>query len=83
LLGIKVIKLNKIKGTQTIGVQICSLLESGASFFSKLETSGYRLKPKTDKPKSRRSAVSFRTAKISAQIHRQKISVGLMPNVES
>jgi hypothetical protein len=24
----------------------CSLLETGASFFSKLETSGYRLKPK-------------------------------------
>jgi hypothetical protein len=50
LLGIKVIKLNKIKETQTIGVQICSLLETGASFFSKLETSGYRLKPKTLKP---------------------------------
>jgi hypothetical protein len=35
LLGSKVIKLNRIKGTQTIGVQICSLLETGASFLFK------------------------------------------------
>jgi hypothetical protein len=35
LLGIKVIKLNKIKGTPTVGVQICSLLETGASFLFK------------------------------------------------
>jgi hypothetical protein len=50
LLGFKVIKLNKIKGTQTFGVPICLPLETGASLFSKLETSGYRLKPKTFKP---------------------------------
>jgi hypothetical protein len=83
LLGIKVIKLNKIKGTQTIGSKSCSLLETGASFFSKLETSGYRLKPKTLKPKSRRFAVSLRTTKISAQIRHQKIGVRLMPNEKS
>ena len=63
-------------------LELCRLLlETGASFFSKLETSGYRLKPKTLKPKSRRFAVSLRTTKISAQIHRQKIGVCLMPNV--
>jgi hypothetical protein len=50
LLGIKVIKLNKTKGTPTIGVQICSPPKTGASYSSKLETSGYRLKPKTLKP---------------------------------
>jgi hypothetical protein len=83
LLGIKVIKLNKIKGTQTVGSKSCSPLETGASFFSKLETSGYRLKPKPAKPKSRRSAGNFRTTKISAQIHRQEIGVRLMPNEKS
>jgi hypothetical protein len=42
LLGIKVIKLNKTKGTPTVGVQICSLLETGASFLfrSKLPATG-------------------------------------------
>jgi hypothetical protein len=83
LLGIKVIKLNKIKGTQTIGSKSCSLLETGASFLSKLETSSYQLKPKTLKPKSRRLAASFRTTKISPQIHRQKIGACLMPNEKS
>jgi hypothetical protein len=50
LLGIKVIKLNKIKGTQTIGTQICSPLKTGASYFLWLKSSGYRLKPKPIKP---------------------------------
>jgi hypothetical protein len=82
LLGIKVIKLNKIKGTQTIGSKACSPLETGASFFSKLETSGYRLKPKTLKPVVK-SPPASEPPKISAQIHRQKIGVGLMPNEKS
>jgi len=33
LLGIKVIRLNKIKGTQTIGTQICSPLKTGREPF--------------------------------------------------
>jgi hypothetical protein len=82
LLGIKVITLNKIKGTPTVGAQICSLLETGASFVSKLETSGYRLKPKTLKP-AVKSPPASELPKIFAQIHRQKIGVGLMPNVHS
>jgi hypothetical protein len=50
LLGTKVITLNKIKGTQTIGSKSCSLLETGASYFLRLETSIYQLKPKPIKP---------------------------------
>jgi len=50
LLGTKVIKLNKIKGTQTIGSKSCSRLETGASYFLRLETSIHQLKPKTLKP---------------------------------
>jgi hypothetical protein len=61
----------------------CSPLETGASYSSKLETSGYRLKPKTAKPKSRRIAVGFRTTKISSQNHRQISGVRLMPNEKS
>jgi hypothetical protein len=60
----------------------CSPLETSASFFSKLETSGYRLKPKTLKPKSRRIFSGFRTAKISSQNHGQISCARLMPNVE-
>jgi hypothetical protein len=82
LLGIKVINLNKIKGTQTIGVQICSPLKTGASYSWKLETSGYRLKPKTLKPVVT-SPPASEPPKISAQIRRQKIGVGLMPNEKS
>jgi hypothetical protein len=82
LLGIKVIKLNKIKGTQTVGSKSCSLLKTGASYSSKLETSIYQLKSKPIKP-FRRNAGNLLTPKISAQIHRQKIGVGLMPNEKS
>jgi len=82
LLGIKVIKLNKIEGTQTIGVQICSLLETGASLLFKARN--FRLPAQTKTNQTYRCiAVSFRTTKISAQIHRQKIGGCLMPNVES
>jgi hypothetical protein len=80
LLGIKVIKLNKIKGTQTIGSKSCSLLETGASFLFKARN--FRLPAQTKNSQTYRCiAASFRTAKISAQIHRQKIGVCLMPNV--
>jgi hypothetical protein len=82
LLGIKVIKLNKIKGTQTIGCHLARRSKPGASHSSKLETSGYRLKPKTLKPVAA-SPPASEPPKISAQIRRQKIGVGLMPNVES
>jgi hypothetical protein len=82
LLGIKVIKLNKIRRTVNHRLKICSPLETGASFFSKLETSGYRLKPKPTKPAAASPSAS-ESAKISVQNHRQKIGVGLMPNVES
>jgi hypothetical protein len=47
LLGSKVIKLNKIKESQTIGVQICSPLKTWRELSFPLETSGYRLKPKS------------------------------------
>jgi hypothetical protein len=80
--GIKVININKIKGSQTLGVQMCSPHETSASYSSKLETSGYRLKPKTLKPVAASPSAS-EPPKISAQIRRQKIGVCLMPNVES
>jgi hypothetical protein len=41
------------------------------------------LKPNTLSAKSHRFAVSFRTTKISAQNHRQKIGARLMPNEKS
>jgi hypothetical protein len=70
-LNIKVIKLNKIKGTQTIGAQICSPLETGASFLFKARN--FRLPAQTKNSQTCRCiAVSFRITKISAQIHRQK-----------
>jgi hypothetical protein len=62
LLGIKVIKLNKIKETQTIGVQICSLLETGASFL--FNARNFRLPTQTKNAQTcRHLATSFRTAK--------------------
>jgi hypothetical protein len=47
LLGIKVIKLNKIKETQTIGAQIYSPLKTWRELSFPLETSGYQRKPKS------------------------------------
>jgi hypothetical protein len=58
LLGIKVIKLNKIKGAPTVGAQIARRSNPGASHSSKLETSGYRLKPKPIKPIAASSSAS-------------------------
>jgi hypothetical protein len=52
------------------------------AFFSKKETSGYRLKPKTLKPVAA-SPPASEPPKISAQIRRQKIGVCLMPNEKS
>jgi hypothetical protein len=66
LLGIKVIKLNKIKESQTIGVQIYSPLKIWREPFFKARN--FQLPNQT---------------KISPQIHRQKIGVGLMPNEKS
>jgi len=66
-----------------LSAQSCSPLETGASFFSKLETSGYRLKPKTLKTKSRRILSGFRITKISSQNYGQISGARLMPNVES
>jgi hypothetical protein len=62
LLGIKVIKLNKIEGTQTIGVQICSLLETGASLLFKARN--FRLPAQTKTNQTYRCiAASFQTTK--------------------
>jgi hypothetical protein len=82
LLGIKVIKLNKIKGTQTIGVQICSPLITWRELLFKARNFNLPAQIKTSQT-YRRIAGDLLTSKISAQIHRQKIGVGLMPNVES
>jgi hypothetical protein len=62
LLGIKVIKLNRIKGTQTIGVQICSLLETGASLLFKARNFRLPTQTKTN-PTYRGIVVSFRIGK--------------------
>jgi hypothetical protein len=62
LLGIKVIRLNKIKGTRTIGSKSCSPLETGASFLFK--TRNFRLPAQTQtNPTYRCIAISFRTTK--------------------
>jgi hypothetical protein len=82
LLGIKVIKLNKIKGTQTVGSNLLAAQNLARAISSKLETSIYRLKPKT-KQTCRDIAASFRTTKISAQNQIQKIGCALMPNEKS
>jgi hypothetical protein len=50
LLGIKVIKLNKIKGTRTAGSNLLAARNLARAIISKLETSGYRLKPKPIQP---------------------------------
>jgi hypothetical protein len=82
LLGIKVIKLNKINGTANHRLKSARRSKPGASYSSKLETPGYRLKPKTLKPIAASPAAS-EPSKISVQIHGQKIGVGLMPNEKS
>jgi hypothetical protein len=71
LLGIKVIKLNKINGTQTIGVQICSPLETGASFLFKARNFRLPAQTKTN-PTYRGIVVSFRVTKISVSKPRPK-----------
>jgi hypothetical protein len=63
VLGSKVIKLNKIKGTQTHRSYLIAAQNQARAILSKRETSGDQRKPKSAKPKSRRFAVRIRTTK--------------------
>jgi hypothetical protein len=81
LLGIKVIKLNKIKGTQTIGANLLATQNLARAILqsSKLQSTGSNPNQSNLSPQRRQ----LTNSKNSAQIHRQIIGVGLMPNEKS
>jgi hypothetical protein len=81
LLGIKVIKLNKTKCPQTSGANLLAA-QNRRKLHSKLETSGYQLKPKPIKPNAASPPASEKPT-VSAQNLGPKIGVGLMPNEKS
>jgi hypothetical protein len=81
LLGIKVIKLNKIKGTRTIGSNLLAAQNRRELFF---KARNFNLPTQIQTNQTyRRIAGNLLTPKSSVQIQRQNIGVGLMPNVES